>query len=68
MFPYLEKYNITGPPKVMWGVDDEIRGLIKEAKTLALHYAPGKKEELLGKVREALGKVSDMIFLLSAVE
>ena len=30
LFPYLEKYNITAPPKVMWGVDDEIRDALKE--------------------------------------
>lgn len=29
MFPYLENYGITGPPKVMWGKHDEIRELIK---------------------------------------
>ncbi|NLC88664.1 MAG: DUF438 domain-containing protein [Clostridiaceae bacterium] len=31
MFPYLEKNGITAPPKVMWGKDDEIRDLIKQA-------------------------------------
>jgi hypothetical protein len=30
-FPYMEKYGITAPPKVMWGVDDEIRGMIKNS-------------------------------------
>ncbi|NDP20871.1 MAG: DUF438 domain-containing protein [Paludibacter sp.] len=29
LFPYLEKKEITGPPKVMWGKHDEIRELIK---------------------------------------
>lgn len=29
LFPYLEKTGITGPPKVMWGKHDEIRGLLK---------------------------------------
>ena len=29
-FPYLEKAGVTAPPKVMWGVDDEIRALIKQ--------------------------------------
>lgn len=29
LFPYLEKYNITGPPKVMWGKHDETRELLK---------------------------------------
>ena len=29
LFPFLEKYEITGPPKVMWGKHDEIRALLK---------------------------------------
>ncbi|MFN8242147.1 MAG: PAS domain-containing protein, partial [Bacteroidales bacterium] len=29
LFPFLEKYGITGPPKVMWGKHDEIRQLLK---------------------------------------
>jgi len=29
VFPFLEKYEITGPPKVMWGKHDEIRALLK---------------------------------------
>jgi hypothetical protein len=29
VFPYLEKNNITGPPKVMWGKHDEIRDQLK---------------------------------------
>lgn len=33
LFPYMEKYGITAPPKVMWGVDDEIRGMIKQSIT-----------------------------------
>jgi len=31
LFPFLEKYNITGPPKVMWGKHDETRELLKAA-------------------------------------
>jgi DUF438 domain-containing protein len=31
LFPFLEKYDITGPPTVMWGKDDEIRGLLRNA-------------------------------------
>ncbi|HZJ88453.1 MAG TPA: DUF438 domain-containing protein [Sphaerochaeta sp.] len=31
LFPYMEKAGITAPPKVMWGVDDEIRTLFKGA-------------------------------------
>jgi uncharacterized protein len=29
VFPYLEKNDITGPPKVMWGKHDEIRDQLK---------------------------------------
>ena len=31
LFPFLEKYGITGPPKVMWGKHDETRDLLKQA-------------------------------------
>ncbi|HEM5184570.1 TPA: DUF438 domain-containing protein [Streptococcus suis] len=35
-FPIMERYGHDAPPKVMWGVDDEIRDLFKTArKTLA---------------------------------
>lgn len=29
VFPFLEKYNITGPSNVMWGKHDQIRELLK---------------------------------------
>lgn len=29
VFPFLEKYHITGPPAVMWGKHDEVRELLK---------------------------------------
>ncbi len=32
VFPYLEKYNITGPPKIMWGKHDETRELLKASR------------------------------------
>lgn len=31
LFPYLEKYGVTGPPTVMWGKDDEVREQLKGA-------------------------------------
>ena len=44
IFPYLERNGITAPPKVMWGKDDEIRGLIKESLVRA---RAGQKDEKL---------------------
>ena len=30
LFSCLERHGITGPPKVMWGKDDEVRALLKQ--------------------------------------
>lgn len=32
IFPLMERYGITAPPKVMWGVDDQIRDLYRGFK------------------------------------
>mgnify|MGYP000955001263 FL=1 len=61
LFPYLEKYGITAPPKVMWGVDDEIRAAIKETIRLLENY-DGGRDALLEMADEAIGKVREMIF------
>jgi len=61
LFPFMEKYGITVPPKVMWGVDDEIRDLLKEVKAELSNYA-GDKEDISKKLDEALTKVTEMIF------
>ena len=29
LFPFLERYGITGPSKVMWGKDDEVRAALR---------------------------------------
>jgi DUF438 domain-containing protein len=60
LFPYLEKYGITAPPKVMWGVDDEIRAAIKEVRNLLSSQAPPK--ETVEKAEEAVTKILEMIF------
>lgn len=61
LFPYMEKYGIVAPPKVMWGVDDEIRDQIKEALQELTEYK-GNKEETAEKVEAALTRVEEMIF------
>lgn len=62
IFPFLENYGITAPPKVMWGVDDEIRAQLKEAKRLALHYRPADQAQLSAKIENAIEQVQEMIF------
>lgn len=61
MFPYMERYDITAPPKVMWGVDDEVRGKIKASLAfLAEENVPLPALNQL--VRELLTQVNEMIF------
>lgn len=57
-FPYLEQYGITAPPKVMWGVDDEIRLLLKEAS--AMVETGDKAVET--KLEDAFVRIEEMIF------
>ncbi|HKL84122.1 MAG TPA: DUF438 domain-containing protein [Bacilli bacterium] len=59
-FPHLEKKGITAPPKVMWGVDDEIRADIKEVIAL-LGAATSDEREIHQKVKAVITRVRDMI-------
>lgn len=61
LFPYLEKYGIYGPTKVMWGVDDGIRSMIKEAKK-ALSTYNGESEQIAASLEEIINEVNEMIF------
>ena len=57
----MEKYNITAPPKVMWGVDDEIRAELKEVKQI-LSENIVDEEKLNKKLNNLISKVKEMIF------
>ncbi len=61
VFPFMEKYGITAPPKVMWGVDDEIRATIKEAGRL-LDEDAVKKDLVKERIEEAVSNIKEMIF------
>lgn len=60
LFPLMEKNGIDTPPKVMWGVDDEIRAAIKEVH----ENLKNKKDEenILRKLENVIVRVNDMIF------
>lgn len=58
LFPFLEKYGVTAPPKVMWGVDDEIRAAIKEAKS----KLQGDSVDSETSIEGAANKIKEMIF------
>ena len=61
IFPYLEKYGVTAPPKVMWGVDDEIRAKIKDVK-LSLTSYNDEKDLVAEKIEDTLHQINEMIF------
>ncbi|MFA5448972.1 MAG: DUF438 domain-containing protein [Clostridia bacterium] len=60
LFPYLERYGISGPPKVMWSVDDDIRRDISAASG-ALDKGVFS-EELGTLVKKAADGVTEMVF------
>jgi DUF438 domain-containing protein len=64
VFPYLEKHEITGPPKVMWGKHDEIRDHLKGCLEI-LHNKKLKKPDLEESLElifyPVLKEISDMV-------
>lgn len=64
LFPYLEKYGIYGPTKVMWGVDDAIRAMIKEVKEKLMSYNGDRadKDMLIIDLERVITEVNEMIF------
>ncbi|HEY8420043.1 MAG TPA: DUF438 domain-containing protein [Clostridia bacterium] len=60
LFPYLEKHGITSPPKVMWGVDDEIRDALKEV--LAKIDQNADKNAIKESLDACIARIKDMIF------
>jgi uncharacterized protein len=51
LFPFLEKHGFMGPSKVMWGKDNEIRDMLKDALKGPSTYTIGPlTEEVLGMV------------------
>ncbi len=65
LFPYLEKHDITGPPKVMWGKHDETRELLKaahEGLRSNVKISSDELEVFINMVlKPAVNAVSDMI-------
>ncbi|MHC4933173.1 MAG: DUF438 domain-containing protein, partial [Planctomycetota bacterium] len=57
LFSYLEKHGITGPSKVMWGKDDEVRGLLKD---LGAAFESGV-EAVIAAAEPALRQLEEMI-------
>lgn len=59
VFPYMEKYGITGPPKVMWGKHNEIRELLKASIEILDNPGELTQEELESAVALVFKPASD---------
>jgi len=61
VFPYLEKYGIIAPPKVMWGVDDEIREDIRNCKK-AVSEEKEDKSKIIEMIENLINRIEEMIY------
>ena len=64
IFPFLEKKGVTGPPKVMWGKHDEIRGMLKGSIEVLNTPDLGREDLSLSIdmiLRPAVTNVSEMV-------
>ena len=75
VFPYLEKNEITGPPKVMWGKHDEIRDQLKGCIVLLREKDLSKQDlsdasellylPVLKAIRDMVQKEEEILFPMS---
>jgi len=59
LFPVLERRGMAGPPKVMWGIHDQIRAMLKEARVLV---EGDDASRFTGRVQELLEAMDGMIY------
>jgi len=59
-FPYMERHGISAPPKVMWGVDDEIRAALSQA-TRAAGDAAANRAQTAEAIRAVIVAIDEMI-------
>ncbi len=64
LFPFLEKYEFTGPTSVMWGIDDDIRRLLKDIVQLIKASRDSRQigKEMQQKLSEAIAAIQSMIY------
>ncbi|MBY9078964.1 DUF438 domain-containing protein [Paenibacillus sp. HN-1] len=60
LFPYIRKHQAYGKSSVMWGVDDHIRGLIKEVRAMLMPYR-GNPAETAKAIYRLIREINDMI-------
>jgi uncharacterized protein len=65
LFPFLEKHGISGPPSVMWAIQDDIRAQLKQVSVF-LDQGTKSKQEIDTFISEhaipVLTTINDMIY------
>lgn len=59
LFPFLEKYGVSGPSQVMWSLDDDIRAMIKSA---IADHEKGDTAKLLKDLPVMVQALKDMVY------
>ena len=59
LFPFMEKYGVTAPPKVMWSIHDDIRAQLKDVRAAS---RSGDAAAVRAKAGPALTAIEDMIY------
>ncbi|MBM7641836.1 DUF438 domain-containing protein [Streptococcus loxodontisalivarius] len=66
-FPVMERYGHDSPPKVMWGVDDDIRELFKQARSQVDQLPDLPIEEVVESFEAFAKEFEEMIFKEEAI-
>ncbi len=64
LFSCLERHGITGPSKVMWAKDDDVRSLLKQLGTTLGHGGTQEqqREEVATATEQAVAAIEEMIY------
>ena len=69
LFPFLEAHDVSGPSRVMWGIHDDIRTLLKKASQELSQEEPTAfikiLKELIPTTREMIYKEEHILFPMS---
>lgn len=61
LFAYLDKHGVSGPTKVMWSADDEIRADLKRAVDVAFAHTPVDVRGVVSIMHHTFGSIREQL-------
>lgn len=61
LFAYLDKHGVSGPTKVMWSADDEIRANLKSAVEVAFAHTPVDVRGVVSVMHHTFGSIREQL-------